>query len=57
MRLYRVSEVADILRVTKQTVYNWIRGGKIKAVRLPSGSLRIPESEVKRILSEITDNV
>ncbi len=43
-------EVAEILGVDRHTVVKWIKNGKIKAIRLPSGRYRIPESEVKKIL-------
>ena len=51
IKLYTISEVAEILRVTRQTVYNWIKSGKIRVVRLPNGFIRITEDELKRILN------
>jgi len=49
-RMLRSGEVAEILGVDRHTVVKWIKEGKIKAVKLPSGRYRIPESEVKKIL-------
>ena len=49
-RFYRVKEVCGILRVDRRTLWKWIKEGKIKAVRLPSGRYRIPESEIRKIL-------
>jgi excisionase family DNA binding protein len=52
-RLLKPSEVARILGIHRITVYQWIREGKIKAVRIRSGKrvwLRIPEDEVKRLI-------
>jgi excisionase family DNA binding protein len=43
-----VEEVAKELRVTKQTIYNWINAGKINVVRV-FGLLRIEKEEVERI--------
>lgn len=43
-----VEEVAEELRVTKQTIYNWINAGKINVVRV-FGLLRIEKEEVERI--------
>jgi len=43
-----VEEVAEELRVTKQTIYNWINAGRIKVVRV-FGLLRIEKAEVERI--------
>ncbi|HRR98121.1 MAG TPA: helix-turn-helix domain-containing protein [Candidatus Syntrophosphaera sp.] len=34
IRLYTLTEVADILRVTRRTLYNYIKSGKLKAVKM-----------------------
>ena len=41
--LARVSEVAELLGVSRKALYRWIREGRLAAcvVRLPSGHLRI----------------
>ena len=49
-KMLRSGEVAEILGVDRHTVVKWIKEGKVKAIRLPSGRYRIPESEVKKIL-------
>ena len=49
-RMLRSGEVAEILGVNRHTVVKWIKEGKIRAIKLPSGRYRIPESEVKRII-------
>ena len=49
-RMMRSGEVAEILGVSRHTVVKWIKEGRIRAIRLPSGRYRIPESEVKKIL-------
>ena len=49
-RMLRSGEVARMLGVDRHTVVKWIKEGWIKAVKLPSGRYRIPESEVRRIL-------
>lgn len=46
-RLLKVDQVSLLLNVKRQTLWNWIKKGKIKAVVLPSGCYRIPESEVR----------
>lgn len=33
IKLYKLQEVADILRVSKQTIYNYITAKKLKAVK------------------------
>ena len=49
-RMLRSGEVAKILGVDRHTVVKWVKEGWIRAIRLPSGRYRIPESEVKKIL-------
>jgi len=49
--LYKVDEVSLLFRVSKRTVYNWIKQGKMTVIRL-GNEFRIPSSEVERILNE-----
>ena len=46
--MYKVSEVAKIFNVSRQTVLNWIYNGTIKAVK-PRRDYRISEKEVERL--------
>jgi excisionase family DNA binding protein len=43
-------EVRLRLGISKRTLYRWIKTGKINAVILPSGRIRIPREEVEKIL-------
>ncbi len=54
-RMLRSGEVAELLGVDRHTVVKWIKEGKIRAVKLPSGRYRIPESEVRKILEGGSD--
>jgi excisionase family DNA binding protein len=48
-------EVAELLRISRRTVYTWIDVGFIRAVRVNDKSksaVRIPLSEVERILKQ-----
>jgi len=40
---------ADLLGVTRMTVNNWVRGGKLRHLKFPGQPSAIPLSEVKRI--------
>lgn len=51
--LLRTREVAAILNVPHRTVARWLRDGKLRGGRLPSGRWRVPRSEVDRALAEI----
>jgi excisionase family DNA binding protein len=53
--LYKIREVAEILRVAPNTVRNAIESGRLPAYLLPGkgrGTYRIPESAVARYLEE-----
>lgn len=52
VEMLSTGKVAASLGVTINTVKNWVRAGKIKAVRLPSGHYRIPAGELDRLLME-----
>lgn len=50
-RLLRPKEACKLLGVSYTTLRRWIREGRVKAVRTVGGKYRVPESEVRRILS------
>lgn len=50
-KLYTLQEIADTLRVSRQTIYNYLTAGKIKAVKMGK-EYRVDEKEFKRILEE-----
>ena len=47
-----ITEAAKMLHVSRETVYDWIRKGKVKPIKLPSGRLRIPKDELVRPLNQ-----
>jgi len=50
-RFYSTSEVANLFKINRVTVYRWAKEGKIKAY--PVGKhFKIPRYEVKRLLEE-----
>jgi|GEM_PF-178647 len=46
---YTLLKAADLLGVTTQTLRNWDKTGKIRAIRTPGNQRRIPESEIARL--------
>lgn len=50
--LYTITETAKILKVTTQTIYNYITEGKIKAIRLSAKKQRISKSEISKFLRQ-----
>lgn len=51
IELLTTSEVANSLRVDSSTVRRWATTGAISSVRLPNGTIRIPRSELDRMLN------
>jgi excisionase family DNA binding protein len=48
-------EVAQMLRISRSTVTRYVRLGLVKSMRLPSGVIRIPRSEVERLMRELEE--
>lgn len=34
LEVYTLKEIEELLHVTRRTLYNWIKGGKLKAFRI-----------------------
>ncbi|MGB4068993.1 MAG: helix-turn-helix domain-containing protein [Nitrospira sp.] len=48
--LLRVQETAKLLKVSKWTIYRWIEEGRLTAVKLGPGSLRVVRTSVDELL-------
>ncbi|WP_342023707.1 helix-turn-helix domain-containing protein [Arthrobacter citreus] len=55
VRFLTVSEVADVMRVSKMTVYRLVHSGELPAVRF-GRSYRVPESAVQQVLKNAVIN-
>ncbi|MEM2578506.1 MAG: helix-turn-helix domain-containing protein [Candidatus Bathyarchaeia archaeon] len=51
--LLRPSEVAKKFGISVKTLWEWQKRGIIRAVRLPTGKLRYPKSEVERLWRQL----
>lgn len=49
VRFFTVAEVAELMRVSKMTVYRMVNAGELPAIRF-GRSFRVPESAVAEIL-------
>ena len=45
-RLLTTREVAEHYRVTERTIRNWVRSGRLRPKRTPTGRLRFPEDQL-----------
>lgn len=56
-RVYKLSEVARRLNVSYKTVWKWCRVDQtVRFVVWPSGSLRISEAELRRLMTETPED-
>ena len=51
-KLWRLRDVAESFDMDYSTLWRWSKEGKINVVKLPSGVLRVKDSEVNRVLGE-----
>ncbi len=49
--LFRVNEVAQYFDVTVRTVYEWLKEGRLEAIRTPGRSIRIVRKSIENHLS------
>lgn len=49
--LYKAKEVAALLRLNTKTLYGWVKKGRVNVVRTPSGGIRVPKTEVLRLVA------
>lgn len=45
-KLYTTQEVADIFGVSPETIREWIRSGKLPAIRLKTRQMRVKRSDI-----------
>lgn len=50
IKTYTLTEVADALKVTRRTLYNYIKEGKLPAVKVGS-QWRVTDQAIKEFLS------
>lgn len=53
-KLYTIKEVAEMLRVSKPTVYRLMSDGKLNPIKLGKRTL-FPESELNRFIEELKE--
>ncbi len=53
---YTVTDLTKMFRVTKQTIYNWVRAGKLDAVRTaekPGSKILFKKKDIDRMISKL----
>ncbi|MDD3394521.1 MAG: helix-turn-helix domain-containing protein [Anaerotignum sp.] len=53
MKFYTASEIAEILKVTKGTVSEWLREGRMGAVKIGgTKTIRVSEDDLNKFLAD-----
>lgn len=53
-----LKDLAQDLNVSYWAVWRWVRSGKVRCIRLPSGTLRVPREELERLkITELKQKV
>lgn len=50
MKIYSIEELVEMLQVTRRTIYNYIRSGSLKAVKMGK-YWRVTEKQLEEFLS------
>jgi len=48
-KLYTIDEIAEILKVTQRTIYNYIKSGALKAIKIGK-YWRVKQSDLEQFL-------
>ena len=48
-RIITIKQAAEMLQVHPNTIHNWIKAGRIKAVKLSERTVRIEQAEIERM--------
>jgi excisionase family DNA binding protein len=50
--LLRPDEAAQVLNVSRWTIYRWVKEGRLEATKVGKGSLRVFERSIQRLIEE-----
>ncbi len=54
-KFYTPAEVADLLKTTRRTVYNWIEKGQLKSIKV-GHLVRITKADLETFIGQPIDN-
>lgn len=50
--LVRVDEAAELLSVSRWTIYRWVEHGKLEGTKIGKGSVRVFKASLDRLVEE-----
>ena len=51
-QLLRVGEAAEVLNVSRWTIYRWVEEGRLEATKIGKGSLRVFQHSVNSLVQD-----
>ncbi|MCF0231834.1 MAG: helix-turn-helix domain-containing protein [Enterococcus sp.] len=51
IRVYKVTEVAELLRVSRATVYNYLNSGELKSIKI-GGNRRVTQEQLQEFIKK-----
>jgi excisionase family DNA binding protein len=55
-KYYTAEEVAELLKVTTESVRRWIRDGKLRSVKLSGKFIRISQTDLDEFIASMRDD-
>ena len=52
-KYFTIAEIAEILRLNKRTIWNWIKAKDLKAIKIKGKYLRIPHSQLNKLIKRV----
>lgn len=52
MKLYTINEIAELMKVNRNTVSRWIKNGQLKAIKINEKNVRISEKQFNDFLEK-----
>lgn len=54
MNLLTIDEACRLLKISRKTLYNWMKRGKIPIVKLSNRAIRVKETDILSLITERT---
>lgn len=54
MQLLTIDEACRLLKISRKTLYNWMKRGKIPIVKLSNRAIRVKETDIMSLITERT---
>ena len=53
-KLLTITDAAQMLNISRQSLYRWAKDGKIQMIKIADNATRIKQSDIERLINEAT---